>query len=265
VGSSLGWHGESNKGCARNGYSAGTAGDVNGDGRADILIGAPRMTSSVSDEGLVRLYLGSSSGVSSSYDWTTAGGQTLSKYGRSVGTAGDVNGDGYAEAIIGAPEYNDFLTDEGHAYVYFGNGGPGVGLRLLQTCYDMPRLGRLGHSIGPSFYLTLSYSNPFGRGGMLPEIEAKPLGSNFTGGDTIIPAGWHNWTDLLPGQDHSLYSGRLSPDRPYHWRMRTRYDPVTTPFLPASRWVTIPWNGWNEQDLRTGGNIIYFPLVVRNH
>jgi len=32
----------------------------------------------------------------------------------------------------------------------------------------------------------------------------------------------------------------LSYDTHYHWRIRLRYDPVTTPWLPASRWVTVP-------------------------
>ena len=39
----------------------------------------------------------------------------------------------------------------------------------------------------------------------------------------------------------------------------------TTPFLPASRWVTVPWNGWNEMDLRTAGSRVALPLVLRNY
>jgi len=35
------------------------------------------------------------------------------------------------------------------------------------------------------------------------------------------------------------------------WRVRLRYHPATTPFQQFSRWLTMPWNGWNEQDLRT--------------
>jgi hypothetical protein len=35
--------------------------------------------------------------------------------------AGDVNGDGYADVIVGAPRYNDDQTDEGRAYVYYGS------------------------------------------------------------------------------------------------------------------------------------------------
>jgi len=64
----------------------------------------------------------------------------------------------------------------------------------------------------------------------------------------------------------------LSEDTAYHWRARLRYHPVTTPFQPYSRWVTMPWNGWNEQDLRVqtdptpkGGVKVFLPLVLRNY
>jgi hypothetical protein len=50
----------------------------------------------------------------------------------------------------------------------------------------------------------------------------------------------------------------------YHWRIRIRYRATTTPWMPAARWVTIPWNGWNEEDFRTIGTIVYLPVVLRN-
>ena len=39
----------------------------------------------------------------------------------SVGTAGDVNGDGYADVIVGVPNYDEGQEDEGRAYVYHGS------------------------------------------------------------------------------------------------------------------------------------------------
>lgn len=45
----------------------------------------------------------------------------------------------------------------------------------------------------------------------------------------------------------------------YHWRVRLRYQPATTPFQPYSRWLTNPWNGWNEARLRTAREV---PTVV---
>ena len=42
-----------------------------------------------------------------------------------MAAAGDVNGDGYADVIVGAPWYDAGGTDEGRAYVY--HGGPAAG------------------------------------------------------------------------------------------------------------------------------------------
>ena len=40
-----------------------------------------------------------------------------------MATAGDVNGDGYADVIVGAPDYDNGQTDEGRAFVYHGSAG----------------------------------------------------------------------------------------------------------------------------------------------
>ena len=57
----------------------------------------------------------------------------------------------------------------------------------------------------------------------------------------------------------------LQPETPQHWRVRLRYHPATTPWQQTSRWLTMPWNGWSEQDLRTGtafyGTRVYLPVV----
>ena len=46
--------------------------------------------------------------------------QAGARIGASVSTAGDVNGDGYADVIIGAPLYDNGQADEGRVLVYFG-------------------------------------------------------------------------------------------------------------------------------------------------
>lgn len=57
----------------------------------------------------------------------------------------------------------------------------------------------------------------------------------------------------------------LATNTVYHWRVRLHYHPATTPFQQYSRWLTMPWNGWQEQDLRTGSTpVIYLPLILRN-
>jgi hypothetical protein len=258
------WSREGGQNGAYYGYSVGTAGDVNGDGYADVILGAPQMTSGVTDEGVARVYFGSVVGLRSSFDWSGEGGQTLSWYGRSVGSAGDVNGDGYADVIVGAPQWqtNIDLVDEGQARVYFGNDGPGVSLQPRQQHISHLSLAHLGVSDrSDRFLVSLLARTPFGRGRILLEVEVKPLGMPFNGSSTLL---WEDSEDRIPGFYSYIIINNLLPGTPYHWRVRWRYDPSTTPWMPASRWVTMPWNGWNEQDLSTFGSApIYLPIILR--
>jgi hypothetical protein len=113
------WTVESNQAGAHLGYSVGAAGDVNGDGFADVAIGAPDYEASPqnTNEGVVRVYYGSSSGISATSPGVARGGQAGARLGWSVGAAGDVNGDGYDDVVAGAIN----AGSGGRAYVYRGS------------------------------------------------------------------------------------------------------------------------------------------------
>ena len=110
--SSAAWSKESGQNGAYYGYSVTTAGDVNGDGYADVILGAPLFTASTSSEGVTRVYLGSDSGLHLTYSWKGEGDQAGAWFGNAVSTAGDVNGDGYADVIVGAKDYNETYINE---------------------------------------------------------------------------------------------------------------------------------------------------------
>jgi len=107
----------------RFGYSVATAGDVNGDGYDDIIIGIPGYGGSpfggTLSSGAASVYLGSAAGLATTSAWFIPGSFEGDYFGHSVATAGDVNGDGYDDVIIGAYHYGE--DNEGAAFVYLGS------------------------------------------------------------------------------------------------------------------------------------------------
>ena len=245
------WTAESDQAGAGFGYSVATAGDINGDGYSDVIVGAYLYDNGQTDEGRAYLYLGSASGLSPSPAWTAESDQAAADFGISVAMAGDVNGDGYSDVIVGAHLFDNVETDEGRAYVYYGNGGRGASLRPQQRrADDMVPIAQLGTSkpwLG--FRLAALGRTPFGRGKLKLEREVKPLGTSFNGMGTQASASWMDTGTAGAALDELVTS--LAYQTVYHWRVRLRYHPVTTPFQQRSRWLTVPWNGWQEADLRT--------------
>jgi hypothetical protein len=94
-----------------------TAGDVNGDGYADVIVGAYSNDAGGTDAGRAYVYFGGP-GADAVADLTLTGTAAGDYFGYSVATAGDVNGDGYADVIVGACTNDAGGTDAGRAYVY---------------------------------------------------------------------------------------------------------------------------------------------------
>jgi len=108
----------------RAGWSVADAGDVNGDGRHDVVVGAYRSDSGADDAGAAYVIYG---GDESQNDTTLAeadakltGVEANDFTGYGVDGAGDVDGDGLADVIVGAPYNNETGTDAGAAYVVSG-------------------------------------------------------------------------------------------------------------------------------------------------
>jgi methionine-rich copper-binding protein CopC len=116
----------------RSGVSVGAAGDLNGDGYGDLIVGAEWAGGSTSLAGASYVVFGKASGSSATANFSSlngvngfslTGAAKNDNSGTSVSSAGDVNGDGFDDLIIGADGtgYNGLST--GSAYVVFGKAG----------------------------------------------------------------------------------------------------------------------------------------------
>jgi hypothetical protein len=98
------------------------AGDVNGDGFDDVIVGSSGYDGGQSNEGAAFLFLGSAAGIADgaveSAFSRMEGDQSGAFLGYSVSRAGDVNGDGADDVLVGAIGYDMGQNNEGAAFVY---------------------------------------------------------------------------------------------------------------------------------------------------
>ena len=138
------WTAEGDEANAWFGADAGAAGDVNHDGYDDLVVGASWHASSA---GRVSVYYGSSGGLALTPSWTAEGYQAGAFFGTAVGTAGDVNDDGYDDLVVGANHYDNGQTDEGRVYLYLGSPS-GLGPGPDWTAEIDQAGAELGHAAG---------------------------------------------------------------------------------------------------------------------
>ena len=119
------------------GMSVAGAGDVDGDGRNDLLIGIPGDDTAGQDAGAVLVL--SADGVQLyRYDGATAG----ARLGHDVATAGDLDQDGFADFMAGSPYETNTLTEQGSVRVWSGRTGA-----LMYVFYGLAAEDHLGMAV----------------------------------------------------------------------------------------------------------------------
>ena len=181
-------------------WSVAAAGDVNGDGFADLILGAPHNDNGGTNAGQAYVVFGKASGFGTEVDglqvldlatlsaaegFLIQGDMPFDSASFSVSSAGDVNGDGYADMIVGALDGDDAGPEAGEAYVVFGKASgfgtevsgrqvldlgslaPGEGV-VIQGDQSADRAGRSVSSAGDvngDGYADLIVGAPFGDSG----------------------------------------------------------------------------------------------------
>ncbi|MBF0262953.1 MAG: FG-GAP repeat protein, partial [Magnetococcales bacterium] len=138
---------------SQSGFAVSSAGDVNGDGYDDLLIGAPQADGSGSvgnHRGESYVIFGNSTGLTGvieagdlngSNGFALFGDRDNDQSGFSVSAGGDINGDGFADLLVGAPFGADYydsvnqvqISDRGSTFVIFGkSSGFNAAMELCQ-------------------------------------------------------------------------------------------------------------------------------------
>jgi hypothetical protein len=218
-----------------------SAGDVNGDGYSDLIVG------STLGNGRAQVFLGSASGLATTASFVRNGTAAGDQMGRGVAGDLDVNGDGFSDVVIGESGRAD-----GFAYVHLGGGGDGLEL--------IPRNWRWSADVVVSlsgksddddrFRIRSRGRTARGRGLVAMDQQIAPVGSPLAGGALTLG----NFFDT--GATDSSGAGinftrsvtGLVPETAYKWRMRFR---AKDPVFPRSRWISLPGNTREETDVRT--------------
>jgi hypothetical protein len=130
------------------GTSVASAGDFNGDGTDDLIVGAPHFPIEVTDPGRAYIFFGPISGSMSAgaADIILHGEVDNDQFGSSVASAGDVNGDGVGDVVVGAEQ--SLNSGPGKAYLYFGVVVRAEGLLVPDAVFTGEQsLDSFGHSV----------------------------------------------------------------------------------------------------------------------
>ena len=242
------------------GSSVTGAGDLNGDGYADLAAGAYGYEHGGTTTGAAFIYYGSGSGVGSSPDVTIVPGNTDSWFGYSIAGTGDLNGDGSGDLVVGAPYYTNGQTEEGAVFVYYSNGmGRPFLTRQVRGGGDSTPVQNWGYSSSPDSFTVSMLAKSFrGRERAKLEVEACPSGIPFGDVSCITDRSgtWVDTTASSTGTEITFTLSGLGSNTLYNWRARLLYarygvgnTGITEPVAPAHG----PWRRMHTG--REEGNI----------
>lgn len=174
------------------GASVSGAGDVNGDGFDDVIVGAPGYNNGTY-QGRAYIYYGGVA-MNTVADVIMTGGSAGDFFGASVSSAGDFNGDGFSDVVVGMPGYN---ANTGRMYIFFG-GSP------MNNVSDLNAVGVSSDFFGQS----VSSAGDFNGDGYSDVLVGAYGNSSFTGRALLYLGG-----EFFDNSEDAVFTGSSVNDR----------------------------------------------------
>lgn len=220
------------------GASIAGAGDIDQDGHADLLIGAPGVDGAFADAGRVSIYRGTTAGLDTTPYWVLEGDRTGASLGDLVVGGGDLDGDAFPDFGVVARDLSPTpgSMEATRLFVFRGNGGT--------TSIDPPRPTQR-RVAGPQAISPYGASN-LPNGVSLQVLGRSPFGTGRLRLETAVslasapndsPTRFSEWVPYL-GEAIALRHtiDGLTRKTAYRWRTRVHYDLVRAPPQATSRW-----------------------------
>ena len=174
------------------GTSVAGIGDIDGDSRGDIAVGAPFADSGAVDAGLVRVFSGDGGAVLHTFQ----GNSVAERFGTSVSGDCDIDGDGTPDIIVGAPFADDGGPDTGSVEIYSGANGS-----LIDSMSGSNSGSLFGFSVSGIKDLDGKGFDDFIVGAQAADVNALDDGRAMVFVDTIQYVGTNEDVLLLTGID----------------------------------------------------------------
>src|SRR5262245_49411331 len=224
------------------------AGDLDGDGLSDVVVGGPGFDS---DRGEARVYVSTESGLVLKEQIAGDPG-TAQRLGGSVACL-DTDGDGFADVALGAPGHSGFGPPAGMQF-HFGNGSSGRthGAQQLRAIGGAP-VDRMGSSGATGFRIRAQGFGPAGRSRLRLEYQVHAPGAPW---GPLMHGPWQESTFPAPVPMEVMVMG-LQPSTPYAWRARIASSGPD--IYRSSHWLSCLGAGGSASSIRTGTVVLDVP------